>query len=125
MKVVYRSLAAMLAELLERKVEALRVSPLIQSASGKTTGLPYHTSRIVVTAELDAHCWAECRLWVGRELGELAEGRMRLSEALRQRGQELLAEVTARIEAEGFRVLGGMVAHEAEAVDGVLEPSDE
>jgi hypothetical protein len=121
MKVIYGSLGAMLAELKGRKGEAVRVSPLIRSESDRTTGIPYHTSRILVTAELDDGCWAECRLWVGRGMDEIAEGGLRLPEALRQRGQTLLGEVRGRIEAEGFRVLDGMVAHEAEAVDGGIE----
>ena len=121
MKVIYGSLGAMLADLREWKVEAVRVSPLIQSEPGRATGIPYHTSRILVTALLAGHIWAELRLWVGRGMGEIGEGGVRLPEALRQRGEKLLAEVKGRIEAEGFRVRDGMLAHEAEAVDGVLE----
>ncbi|MBI4611408.1 MAG: hypothetical protein HY726_20650 [Candidatus Rokubacteria bacterium] len=121
MKLIFGTLAAMVAELVERKVEAVRIAPLVQSERGRATGVPYHTSWIVVTAELGDHAWAECRLWVGRGMGEIADGGTRLPEAIRERGEKLLAEVRSRIEAEGLRVLDGMVAHDAEAVDGGLE----
>ncbi|MBI4607499.1 MAG: hypothetical protein HY726_00640 [Candidatus Rokubacteria bacterium] len=123
MKVLFRSLAAMLAELREGKLEAVRVAPLIRTESGRSTGIPYYTSRIVVTARTDPRCWDEWRLLVGRGMGEVTESGLTLPAALRQRGTERLAEVKRRIEGAGFRVLDGMVTHEADAVDGVLECS--
>lgn len=95
MKVIYGTLGAMLAELRERKVEAVRIARFIQSEAGRTTGIPWYASRIVVTAPLGERMWAECRLSAGRGMGELAEGAVRLPEALRQHGEKLLAEVTS------------------------------
>ena len=121
MKLIYGSLGVMLAELRERKVEAVRVSPLTQSEAGRATGIPHYASRVVVTAPLDGQTWAECRLWVGRGMGEVSERGFRLPEALRERGQKLLEEAKGQIEAAGFRVLEGMLAHDADVVDGVLD----
>ncbi len=121
MKLIYGTLGAMLAELRERKVEAVRVSRVIQREGRRTPGIPYYTSRILVTALVDHEIWAECRLVVGRGLGELAEGAIRLPEALRQRGETLLKEVKGRMEAEGFTILEGMLSHDSAALDGLLE----
>jgi hypothetical protein len=121
MKLIYGTLGAMLAELRERKVEAVRIARFIQSEAGRTTGIPWYASRIVVTAPLDGGLWAECRLSAGRGMAELAEGAVRLPEALRQRGEKLLAEVKGRVDAEGFRVLDGMLTHDSAAIDGLLE----
>ncbi len=121
MKLIYGTLGAMLTELRERKVEAVRVSRVIQSEVRRTPGIPSYTSRILVTAVVNDESWAECRLVVGRGLGELTEGAIRLPEALRKRGEKLLKEVKGRIEAEGFTILEGMLAHDTVALDGLLE----
>ncbi len=121
MKLVYGTLGAMLAELRERKVEVARVSRVIQREARRTAGIPSYASRILVTARLEDGIWAECRLWVGRGMGELGEGGIRLPEALRERGEKLLKEVKGRIEAEGFTVLEGMLAKDGAALDGLLE----
>jgi hypothetical protein len=121
MKLIYGTLGAMLAELRERKVEAVRLSRVVQREPGRTTGIPYYASRIVVTAPVDHDLWAECRLLVGRGLGEMVGGGTRLPEVLRQRGEKLLAEVKGRIQAEGLRVVEGMLAHDSAALDGLLE----
>ncbi len=121
MKLIYGSLGAMLADLRARNVGAVRVASCFQSETGRTAAIPYHTSRIVVTAQLDGEMWAEFRVWVGRGIAEVAEGRMCLPEALRQRGEKLLSEVKEQIKAECFAVLEGMLAHDAAGADGYVD----
>jgi hypothetical protein len=118
MKLIYDSLGAMLAELRDRKVEAVWVSPAIQPEPGRRRpGIPRFTSRIIVTARIDEHLWAEWRLWVGSALAELGERGPRLPEPLRLRSEHRLKDVKSRIEAEGFRTREGLLAHDSAAMD--------
>jgi hypothetical protein len=96
MKLLFDSLDALLGELRERKVQVVRVSPSIHLESGaRTAGIPHLTSRVVVTAAIDEHLWAEWRHFVGRGL----------------------AEVSKRIDDAGFLIREGMLAHDTAAMD--------
>lgn len=118
MKVLFDSLDAMVAELEERKVQAIRVSPAIVAETGRSTGgIPHLTSRILVTAALDDHLWAEWRFWVGRSLAEIGERGLHLPLRLRQRSETTLAEIRALLEARGFRVRDGLIAHDTAAME--------
>jgi hypothetical protein len=80
-------------------------------------GVPHFTSRIIATAALDEHLWAEWRFWVGRGLAEVGPLGLVLPEPLRRRGEQCEAEIRRRIEAEGFRIRDGLFAHDTASMD--------
>jgi hypothetical protein len=73
MKIVHGSLTALLHEVKERKVEAVRVAAFLQSSDVVSNGIPRYTAWVVVTARLDSGLWTEWRLLVGRGYAELTE----------------------------------------------------
>lgn len=118
MKVLHDSLDALLAELRARQVEAVRVSRTVHSETGQRTGaIPYLTCRVIVTAALDEHLWTEWRLWVGRSIAEVGERGLLLPESLRKRSATALTEVRCQLEDAGFRVLDGVLTHDAATMD--------
>jgi len=121
MKVVHGSLSGLLQEVKDRKIDAVRVAAFVQSDSGGTNGLPRYTAFIVVTAVLDWDLWAEWRLLVGRGYTQVTEqGAVvppKIAELLKTRAQD----VRQRITEAGFGVRDGMLASDAEGMDGVLD----
>ena len=90
MKLMFDSLDGMMTELRTHKVNAVRVSRAIQRENGQaTTGVPFLTSRIIVTAGLGDHLWAESRFWVGRTIAEVGPRGLRLPEVLARRSDEV------------------------------------
>src|SRR5262245_66110528 len=74
MKMLFDSLDAMLAELRDRKVAVVRISPAIEKETGaRTGGIPYLTARVIVNAAIDDHLWTDWRHWVGRAVAEISE----------------------------------------------------
>jgi len=74
MKLIFDSLDALHAELKDRKVEIVRVSRAVQAEGGRpAAGIPHLTCRVIVTAALDDHVWAEWRRWAGRAIAEVSE----------------------------------------------------
>ena len=118
MKLLFDSLDALLAELRERKVQVVRISPCVHMETGaRTGGIPHLTSRVVVTAALDEHLWAEHRHWVGRGLADVGERGLHLPDSLRLKADRALADVSKRVDDAGFLVREGMLAHDTAAMD--------
>ena len=70
-----------------------------------------------MTAGLDENLWAEARFWVGRSRAEMGPHGLRLPAMLETRGAELAGEIRRRVEAAGFAVLDGLVAHDTASMD--------
>ena len=120
MKIIHQSLAGLLQELRGRKVEQVRVAPLIKSFPDPS-GLPRYASWVVVSAALDWERWVEWRLLVGRARAEVTDEGAGLPPTLAQLGTKILTAVKAKVGEAGFAVADGLIAHDADAVDGVLE----
>ncbi len=120
MKIVHGSLKALLHEVKERKVEAVRVAAFLQS-DVVSNGIHRYTAWVVVTAVLDWDLWTEWRLLVGRGRAEVTEhgavAPARIAELLKQRTREVRAHVTE----DGLGVRDGLLSHDAEAMDGSIE----
>jgi hypothetical protein len=118
MKLIFDSLDAMLTELRERKVDVVRISPVIQAETGaRTAGVPHLTSRVIVTAAIDERFWAEWRYWVGRSVAEVNERGLHLPDWLRKKGDAAAAEISKRVDNASFQVREGFIAHDTCAVD--------
>jgi len=74
-----------------------------------------------MTAVLDWDLWTEWRLLVGRGHAEVTEhgavAPARIAELLKQRTRE----VRARVAEDGLGVRDGLLAHDAETMDGAIE----
>lgn len=120
MKVVHGSLSGLLQEVKDRKIDAVRVAAFVQSDAGGN-GIPRYTAFVVVTAVLDWDLWAEWRLLVGRGYADVGERGVvvppKLADALKERAQH----VRTRIADAGFGVRDGMLAPDAEGMDGALD----
>jgi hypothetical protein len=118
MKLIFDSLDSLLAELRDRKVQVVRISPAIYLETGpRTAGVPHLTSRVVVTAALDEHLWAEWRYWVGRGLAEVGDNGLHLPEALRKKANVALADISKQIDDAGLPLRDGMLAPDTAAMD--------
>jgi hypothetical protein len=118
MKLIFDSLDTMLSELRERKVEVVRISPVIQAETGaRTAGIPHLTSRVIVTAAIDERFWAEWRYWVGRSVAEVDERGMHLPDWLKKKGDAASAAISKRVDDASFQVREGFIAHDTCAVD--------
>ena len=112
MKIIHGSLSALLVEVKEHgKVDGVRVAALMQSTS-EGAGTPRYTSWIIVSAHVDWEKWAEWRLVVGRQRAEVSERGCRVPEKL--------VEVRSWIEAAGLAMRDGILAGDAETLEGVL-----
>ncbi len=121
MKIIHGTLSALLTEVKEQgKVDGVRVAALMQSTfEGGAT--PRYTSWIIVSALVDGwERWAEWRLVVGRQRGEITERGYRVPEKLAALTEEKLAEVRGWIEAAGLLMRDGILAGDAESLEGVL-----
>jgi len=120
MKIIHGSLSALLAEVKEQgKVDGVRVAALMQSTF-ECAGGPRYTSWLIVSARTDWESWAEWRLVVGRQRGEISERGYRVPEKLAALTEEKLAEVRGWIEAAGLLMRDGILAGDGEALEGVL-----
>jgi len=118
MKLIHTSLDAMLAELKEWSVEVVRVSRTVHAEPERVSGgVPRFTSRIIVTAGLSKHLWAEWRFWVGKAPAGAGARGFVLPGTLRERGEQVETEVRGRIEARGFRIGDGLLAHDTASMD--------
>jgi hypothetical protein len=122
MKIVHGSPTALLDEAEERKVEAVRIAAFLQSSDVISNGIPRYTAWVVVTAllDLDWGLWTEWRLLVGRGYAEVAEHGAAVPARLAERLKEQAREIRARVTEAGLGVRGGILAHDAEALDGVV-----
>jgi hypothetical protein len=120
MKILHASLSTFLAEV-KTAGQPVRVAALVQSTMTPTMTAPLYTSWIVVTAELGRGAWAEWRMLVGRQRAELTERSYPVPSRLTKLTEERLAEVRGWIEATGLAMAPGILAHDAESVDRVLE----
>ena len=124
MKLLFDSLDAILTELRERKITVVRISPAIERETGaRTGGIPHLTSRVIVTATVDDHLWAEWRHWVGRAVAEFSERGLHLPERLRHRGDEAIALISKRVDDAGFEIREGILAHDTAAMDTFRLPA--
>jgi hypothetical protein len=120
MKVIHGSLKGLLQEVKDRKVEAVRVAAFMQS-DVVSNGMPRYTAWIVVTAVLDWDLWTEWRLLVGRGHAELTESGTTVPARIAELMKERAREIRARVAEAGFGVRDGLLAHDAEGMDGALE----
>ena len=121
MKVVYASLSSLLTDLKERLVpDWVHLAALLDSTADGS-GVPLYTSWIVVTTELARDRWAEWRLLVGRQRGEVTESGPRVPEKLARLAGERLAEVRGWLDAAGLDMRDGIHAADAESFEGALD----
>jgi hypothetical protein len=120
MKIIYGSLSALLTEVKEHgKVDGVRVAAMLQSTC-EGAGLPRYTSWVIVSAHVDWEKWAEWRLVVGRRRAEVTEHGFRVPDKLTALTEEKLDEVRGWIEAAGLLMRDGILAADAETLEGVL-----
>ena len=118
MKLIFDSLDALLAELQDRKVEIVRVSPALEIETGpRTSGVPHLVSRVLVTAALDDGNWAEWRHWVGQAVVEVARPEVQMPSWLRDTQDRALAEVSRRVDEAGFFIREGILTHDRGVMD--------
>ena len=118
MKLLFDSLDALLVELRDRHVELVRVSPALAIETGpRTAGIPHLVGRVLVTAVLDAGCWAEWRYWVGQAPLEAGKPQPEVPAWLRERRDQALAEVSRRVDEAGFRLREGILTHDGGVMD--------
>ena len=92
-KLLFESLDALLAELRDRKVEVVRVSPALEIETGPwAAGIQHLVSRVLVTAALGDHTWAEWRHWVGQAVAEIGRPELQVPTWLREQQDRALAE---------------------------------
>ncbi len=120
MKILHASLRTFLDEV-KTSGNAVRVAALMQSTLTPAMAVPLYASWIVVTAALDDGAWAEWRTLVGRQRAELVERSYPVPSRLTKLTEERLAEVRGWIETTGLAMGHGILAHDAETIDGVLE----
>jgi hypothetical protein len=120
MKVVHGSLKGLVEEVKEWEVDAVRVAAFMQS-DVVPNGVPRYTAWVVVTAKLETELWTEWRLLVGRGHAELTEGGAVVPARIAALMKEHATEVRARMAVAGLRVRDGIIAHDSEGMDGVLD----
>jgi hypothetical protein len=117
-KLLFESLDALLAELRERKVELVRVSPALAIETGpRTDGLPHLVGRVLVTAALDHDNWTEWRHWVGQAPVETGRPDTQVPAWLREKQDHALAEVARRVDEAGFLIREGILTHDQGVMD--------
>jgi hypothetical protein len=123
MKVIHGSLKGLLQEVKDKKVEAVRVAAFMQG-DAVANGLPRYTAWVVVTALLDWDLWTEWRFLVGRGHAEVTERGAVLPARIAELMTERAAEIRTRVSEAGLGVRDGMLAHDAEGMDGALDPRE-
>jgi len=121
MKIIHGSLSSLLTEVKEHgKVDGVRVAAMMQSTIDGP-GIPRYTSWVIVSGPVgDREKWAEWRLVVGRQRAEVTEHGFRVPEKLAALTEEKFAEVRGWIEAAGLAMRDGILAADAETLEGVL-----
>ena len=118
MKLLFDSLDALLAELRDRKIGIVRVSPAVEIETGlRTAGIPHLVSRVLVTAALDEHTWAEWRHWVGQAVVEMVRAEVEMPAWLREKQDRALGEVSRRVDEAGFFIREGILMHDRGVMD--------
>lgn len=118
MKLLFDSLDAFLGEARDRKVEIVRISPALAiDPCGRSTGIPHLVSRVVVTAALSDHHWAEWRYRVGRAMAEIGDRGLHLPAWLREKQDRALAEVSRRVDDAGLPIREGILTHDLGMMD--------
>jgi hypothetical protein len=74
--------------ILTERYGTARRRTLERETGARTGGIPDLTSRVIVTAALDEHLWAEWRHWVGRAVVEVSERGLHLPAILQRKGNE-------------------------------------
>ena len=120
MKIIHASLQALLSEVKERNVGAVRLAAVMQN-DPPGNGLPRRTSWIVVSAPVGRDRWVEWRHSVGRDGPDLEEEGAQVPYGVMTLMKERLIEVCVRVVSAGLEIRDGIIAHDAEAVDGVLD----
>jgi hypothetical protein len=121
MKVVYASLSSLLTDLKERlRPDWVHMAALLQSTVD-SSGIPIYTSWIIVTTDVDRDRWAEWRLLVGRQRGELTDAGTRPPERLARLTEERLAEVRGWLDSAGLDWRDGIRAGDSESFEGALD----
>ena len=121
MKVIHGSLSALLTEVKEQgKVDGVRVAAMIQRTPDRP-GVPTYACWIVVTGHVDPGQWAEWRLLVGQQRGEVTEQGVRIPAKLAVLTEEKLSEVRGWIEAAGLAMRDGILAADSESLEGTLD----
>jgi hypothetical protein len=117
-KLLLDSRDAFLAEVRDRKVEVVRISPALAIGTGRPAGsIPYLVSRVIVTAALGDHHWAEWRYWVGRAIAKVGDRGLHLPAWLREKQDRALADVSKPVDDAGLLVREGILTHDT----GVIE----
>jgi len=118
MKLLFDSLDAFLAEIRDQKVEIVRISPALAIDTGRrSAGIQHLVSRVLVTAALDDHQWAEWRHWVGRAIAEVGDRGFHLPARLREKQDRALAEVSKRVDDAGLLIREGILTHDTGVMD--------
>jgi hypothetical protein len=118
MKIIHASLQALLTEVKERNVGAVRLAAVMQNDTA-ANGTPRRTSWIVVSAPVGWDQWDQWVQWqhsVGGDGPELGEDGGRIPYRIMALMKERLIEVCARVVAAGLEVRDGIIADDAEAV---------
>jgi hypothetical protein len=120
MKLIHGSLSSLLGELKGRgKVDGVRVAALMQSVT-EGSGVPRYTSWVIGSAQVDWETWAEWRLVVGRQRAEVTEAGIHVPGKLAALMEAKLAEVKSRTEAAGLAMCDGILAADAETLEGAM-----
>jgi hypothetical protein len=94
------------------------VAPALEIETGpRPEGIPHLVGRVLVTAALDDHSWAEWRHWVGQALMELDRTELQVPAWLREKQDRALAEVARRVDEAGFLIREGILTHDRGAMD--------
>ncbi|MGH7331611.1 MAG: hypothetical protein ACREKS_02465 [Candidatus Rokuibacteriota bacterium] len=117
-KLTFPSLDATIKTFRESRVQLAWICSEVKLEDGAwTTGIPYLASRVVVTAVIDKHLWAEWRYWVGRGMAEGTVRGLRVPDWLQQKSDQKLAEISKRIDDAGFEIREGMICHSRMTLD--------
>jgi hypothetical protein len=120
MKFVHQLLSTVLREVKERgAVDGVRVAALMQSELERA-GLPRYTSWVIVSACDEGGKWMEWRFVAGRQRAEIAEHGFCVPDKLVALTEDRLAQVRGWIEAAGLAMRDGIIAADAEILEGVL-----
>ena len=112
-KLLFESLDALLVELRDRKVEIDRMSPALGIDAGPgMAGIPHLVVRVLVTAALDDHHWAEWRYWIGRAIAEVGPRGFQLPPSLQDKRDRALGEISKRVDEAGFLIREGILTHD-------------
>ena len=118
MKLLFESLDGLLTELRDSKVQVVRVSPALAiEAHARTGGVPHVVVRVLVTAALDDHRWAEWRLWIGQAMADPTCRDVEVPGWLGEARDQALARISNRVDDAGFQIREGIVTHDAGAMD--------